>query len=51
MVSLKTIIKSLYNQLTVLSLPSAAQKGTVDLENLILHLTGEGQLFIYGHDY
>lgn len=50
-ISLRIVIKGLQDQLTVLSLPSAALKRTLDLESLVLHLIGEGQLFIYGHCY
>lgn len=49
--ALQIAIKDLYDQLTVLSLPSAAPRRTLDLESLLFHLIVEGQLFIYGPYY
>lgn len=47
-ISLQIVIKGLHDQLTVLSLPSAALMRTLDLESWVLHLIGDSQLFIYG---
>lgn len=48
-ISLQIVIKGLCDQLTVRLLPSAALSRTLALESLVLHLTGEGQIFFYGH--